>query len=470
MWAESPYSTRTAGDREAGARCPHCGTSIAYGEQIIGCGRCGSVHHVVCWQSKDGCGSFECAPARRILGESRLPDLRVTLDEVDRARPPVRGVAMPAGTYTPMPPAKSNERSALSIAALVVSLCAVAALPLAHFAPGLVGGVLLIGGILGGILAVVLAGIALGGINHSGKRGTGMAVVGIVLGLAATIGSIAIVAFASLPDGHLAISIDEFEPDTDSLNHMVPTVARAVRANALIETRIGGVLGGQGIGSGVIMLIENNSALILTNRHVIDPGFGAKEAEPQKPGLPDGHLQVKLIGQPVHPGRVVWIAPDQIDLAMVRVAVDGSGAEAVNWSRDTEPMIGGEVFTIGNPQHLDWTHTRGSISQFRLQRRGDRQIHIIQTDAPLNPGNSGGGLYDKTGTLIGINTWTNDKRFSEGLGFAIALSSLLDLKPPELHEQAKKLLDKPAVNKTVKKAEKPAAKPEDEPLDDPVEE
>ena len=93
-------------------------------------------------------------------------------------------------------------------------------------------------------------------------------------------------------------------------------------------------------------------------------------------------------------------------------------------------MIGSEVFTIGNPQHLDWTHTRGSISQLRLQRRGERQIHVIQTDAALNPGNSGGGLYDKSGTLIGINTWTNDKRFSEGLGFAIALDSLLDLDPP----------------------------------------
>ena len=105
--------------------------------------------------------------------------------------------------------------------------------------------------------------------------------------------------------------------------------------------------------------------------------------------------------------------------------VDGTGARAASWKPKTELVIGSEVFTIGNPQHLDWTHTRGSISQLRLQRRGERQVHVIQTDAALNPGNSGGGLYDKSGTLIGINTWTNDKRFSEGLGFAIALDSLL---------------------------------------------
>ena len=96
--------------------------------------------------------------------------------------------------------------------------------------------------------------------------------------------------------------------------------------------------------------------------------------------------------------------------------------------------MGSEVFTIGNPQHLDWTLTGGRVSQLRLQKRSARQIHIIQTDAALNPGNSGGGLYDKSGTLIGINTWTNDKRFSEGIGFSIGLNSLLELDPPELHK------------------------------------
>ncbi len=337
-----------------------------------------------------------------------------------------------------------------------------AALPLAYFSAGGIAGILFLAGILGGILAVVLAGIALGGIHHSGRRGVGIAVTSIVLGLAATVGSIVLVASSSLPEGRLAISINDFEPDADSLNHMIPTIARAVRANALIETRIGGVLGGQGIGSGVIMLIENNSALILTNRHVVDPGFGAKEAEPEKPGLPDGRLQVKLIGQPTHPGRVVWIAPDEIDLAMVRVAVDGTGAEAAEWKPDTELVVGSEVFTVGNPEHLDWSHTRGSISQLRLQTRGDRKIHVIQTDAALNHGNSGGGLYDKSGTLIGINTWIAGERTAQGLGFSIALRSLLELSPPGLHQPAKKLLEKPA--------EKKAAKPKEKPADEPAEE
>ncbi len=61
MLVDSFFTNRTAGEREAGARCPHCATSIAFGEQIVGCRRCGAVHHLLCWQSKDGCGSFDCA-------------------------------------------------------------------------------------------------------------------------------------------------------------------------------------------------------------------------------------------------------------------------------------------------------------------------------------------------------------------------------------------------------------------------
>ena len=273
---------------------------------------------------------------------------------------------MPAGSFMPvrMPtPAGAEKRSSLAVVAIMVALAAVAAPAAAYCSPPLIAGLLLVGGILAGILAVVLASLALGGIHHSGRRGIGSAVVAILLGLIAAGGSIAVVALTSVPQGGgLAISIDNFEPDADALNHMLPVVARAVRANALIETRIGGILGGMGIGSGVVMLIENGSALILTNRHVVDPEFRAKESEPEKPGLPDGHLQVKLIGQPPHAGRVVWIAPDEIDLALVRVAADGAEARAAPWESDTDLLIGSEVFTVGNPEHLDWTQTRGSIS------------------------------------------------------------------------------------------------------------
>ena len=130
--------------------------------------------------------------------------------------------------------------------------------------------------------------------------------------------------------------------------------------------------------------------------------------------------------------------------ALVRVAVDGRGPRAAEWKPDTEPIVGSEVFTVGNPEHLDWTHTRGSISQLRSANARRWQIHVIQTDAALNHGNSGGGLYDKSGTLIGINTWIAGDRATKGSAFSIALRSLLELNPPGLHQPAKELLEKAA--------------------------
>jgi serine protease Do len=237
---------------------------------------------------------------------------------------------------------------------------------------------------------------------------------------------------------HLAISLDEFEPDADALNHMAPAVARSARANVLVEMKSGGLLGGTSIGSGVILQIEHGSALIVTNRHVVDPKFQGQESGDEKAGLPDSELQVKLVGQLAHPGRVVWIAPGGIDLALISVEVDGTGARAAAWKPKTKLEIGSEVFTMGNPQNLVGTLTSGSISQLRLQKLGSRQVHVIQISAALNPGNSGGGLYDKSGALLGINTWISDRRFGEGqgLGFAIALDSLLELDPPGVHANA----------------------------------
>ncbi len=419
MLADSPFTNRTAGEREAGARCPHCATTIAHGEEIVACMRCGAVHHVVCWHSQDGCGSFECAPARRLLSENRAVDLRISVDDVARVQPAPRPVVVPVsyfpGNTAARDTVQSRRWSRLAIAAVILG----------------VAGIPLFG--VPGLIAILLGSLALGGIHHTRQRGIGLAVTGILLGLADAVGWIIVIYYLNGGGGHLTISLDEFEPDADALNHMAPAIARSVRANVLVETRTGGLLGGMGIGSGVILQIENGSALIVTNRHVVDPKFAAQESTSEKGGLPDGHLQVKLIGQPTHPGRVVWIAPDGVDLALISVDVDGTGAQAATWKPKTELVIGSEVFTIGNPQHLDWSHTRGSISQLRLQKRGPRQVHVIQTDAALNPGNSGGGLYDKSGTLIGINTWTHDKRSSEGLGFAIALDSLLELDPPGVH-------------------------------------
>ena len=80
-------------------------------------------------------------------------------------------------------------------------------------------------------------------------------------------------------------------------------------------------LGGKAIGSGVILRIDHGEALIVTNRHVVDDDFPSSRDDA---GLSDhlsqlGRLTVKMLGPAQCEGQVVWLAPDQIDLALVRV-------------------------------------------------------------------------------------------------------------------------------------------------------
>ena len=356
------------------------------------------------------------------MSNLREPLLKITTEDVARAvpLPPARPLAVAAAIPLPLyRPARSGT-SGLAIASLVVAVLGIALF-----------------GVITGLVAIALGSIALGSIRNAQQRGTGLAVCGILLGMADVVGWLVFLSFM-LSGGGPNITLDDLEPDAGALENLAPHISRAVMANVLIETQGDWkLLGGKGIGSGVILRIRDGQALVVTNRHVVDHDFSG-DAKPAGQAMDASRLQVKLVGQPAQPGMVVWIAPDGVDLALLNVPVLGDQAQAAQWQAHRRLIVGEDVFCIGNPQHLDWSHTRGTISQLRFQTRGSRKIHVIQTDAAINPGNSGGGLYDKDGVLIGINTWTNDKRVSEGLSFAIAFESLLSLNPPPLQLQAEK--------------------------------
>jgi S1-C subfamily serine protease len=117
-------------------------------------------------------------------------------------------------------------------------------------------------------------------------------------------------------------------------------------------------------------------------------------------------------------------------LALLSCRLDPSEVAAAHWDKDQTPQIGDAGFAIGNPHGLGWTHSAGQLSQVRRRQSGLFSYRVIQSTAALNPGNSGGGLYDQQGRLIGINSLTGDKRVAEGLGFSIAFPTLLELLPP----------------------------------------
>jgi S1-C subfamily serine protease len=363
------------------------------------------------------CGSFECAPASRPLDPHAAPVLSVSVAEVEAVRPQLarRPIAYNA---MPMEPAGPRRFKKLAVLSLVLAILGI---PLF--------------GIVTGLVAIILGSIALGSINSSRERGTACAVLGILIGLVEMVGWCVFLAIFLMHLGPGAVDIGDFESEPTNLENLAPHVRGPMIGNVLISSLLGQGAFAQGaIGSGVIIQIENNTGLIVTNRHVVDPDYTGNDGDPS-PKLPEeGRLQVKIIGLLPQPGKVVWMAPDGIDLALLTVNIDSQEAKAVTWRRKMPLMAGEDVFTIGNPQHLDWSITRGTISQFRLMSRAARKIRLIQTDAALNPGNSGGGLYDKDGVLIGINTLASDKRFAEGINFAITFDTLLSLHPPFLHQ------------------------------------
>ncbi|MCL2384836.1 MAG: trypsin-like peptidase domain-containing protein, partial [Alphaproteobacteria bacterium] len=162
-----------------------------------------------------------------------------------------------------------------------------------------------------------------------------------------------------------------------------------------------GERGNTGSGSGVIL---SPDGLILTNSHVVQ---GAKRAD------------VTVIDGRVFSGRVLGDDPDT-DLALVRIDEDAVLPAAK--LGDSKRLKPGEIaIAIGNPLGFDASVTAGVISALgrSLRSKSGRLIEdVIQTDAALNPGNSGGPLVSSQGLVIGINTAIISG--AQGICFAVA--------------------------------------------------
>jgi S1-C subfamily serine protease len=163
----------------------------------------------------------------------------------------------------------------------------------------------------------------------------------------------------------------------------------------------------QGQGSGFIL---NKEGLILTNNHVID------NAQKVEVTLSNGHK---------YKAAVVTVDKGH-DLALVKIdAPDLVPATLAETS--TGLTVGQRVYAIGNPFGLSGTMTRGIISAIRSVRGPENNPieDAIQTDASVNPGNSGGPLLNSRGEVIGITTMiaSNGADQSSGIGFAIPINT-----------------------------------------------
>jgi serine protease Do len=175
-----------------------------------------------------------------------------------------------------------------------------------------------------------------------------------------------------------------------------------VRVNALSEFGES-----TAFGSGVVV----DSATVVTNCHVARQGV---------------KLRVKHQAEQFQ--ATLTTADEAHDLC--KLSVPGLAAPAVALGRVANLRVGQKVYAIGSPQGLDLTLSDGMVSSLREGPDGT----FVQTTAPISPGSSGGGLFDETGTLVGIVTF--QFRAGQNLNFAVPADWIVEMRnttdsPPE---------------------------------------
>ncbi len=200
-------------------------------------------------------------------------------------------------------------------------------------------------------------------------------------------------------------------PNEEDLKNQPPHIQQAMRANVRL------IVANRMLGSGIVVEMKDNVVKILTNRHVIDEVFANSKGTQETPLDAMPTVNVTYVTGAEEPGKVVWVAPNRIDLAVVRAFCQESGVVAAKGSGTA--VVGEPVFAVGNPVGLGWTLTRGTVSALRPHEVGSITIPVIQTDAAITNGNSGGGLYNGKGELIGINNFIINPRLANNTGFAI---------------------------------------------------
>ena len=164
----------------------------------------------------------------------------------------------------------------------------------------------------------------------------------------------------------------------------------------------------KGMGSGFII---SSDGLVLTNAHVV------REAKDVTVKLSDRReFTAKVLGLDTSTDIAV-LRIDAKDLPVVRLG-DPKGLE-----------VGDPVLAIGAPYGLEQTATQGIVSAKGRSLPGDAVVPFIQTDAAVNPGNSGGPLFDGSGSVVGINAQIYSRSGGfQGLSFAIPIDVALKVK------------------------------------------
>lgn len=249
--------------------------------------------------------------------------------------------------------------------------------------------------------------------RHAPKKGKGVIVYAAIM-TAVFLLSFGLLLAVLLIDGDNSFQsiirpgITESENDDEA----VAGVEQAKRSVVVIEVR---TENGGGTGTGIIM---TSNGYIATNHHVIEDATSIKVT------FYDGTvLDAEAIG-----------SSEMDDLAVIKV--DTVGLPAATFAHSDDCYVGQTVYAIGTPAGPDfgWTTTKGIISytnrEVKIYNDDDgtleKKLRLLQTDAMVNPGNSGGPLVNTKGEVVGVVSMKLSNGY-EGIGFAIPSDGAVEI-------------------------------------------
>lgn len=201
-------------------------------------------------------------------------------------------------------------------------------------------------------------------------------------------------------------------------NKVLPSIV-GITVEYKVNSMFGGSSTASGAGSGIIV---SSDGYILTNNHVVNSSSSSSYYQITEAT----NVKVKLYNDDTEYDATVVGSDSQTDLAVIKINKDGLTAAELGDSDSVQ--VGEFAMAIGNPLGLQSSISCGIISakNREVQDSDTRTTYkLIQTDAAINSGNSGGALVNADGKVIGINTLKLSGTGVEGIGFAIPINSTI---------------------------------------------
>ena len=240
-----------------------------------------------------------------------------------------------------------------------------------------------------------------------------------ILGGVVAVGAVALLGGLEGDTTVITETVDSPNPSTSagsgmSVNEIYERASSGVVQITSTSGNVGGVGQQQALGSGFVL---DKAGHIVTNYHVVQ---GADR------------IRVSFSNRDTVEARLVGSDPST-DLAVLQVDTSASALTPLPLGDSDEVEVGDPVVAIGNPFGLDRTATSGIVSALQRLITAPNQFtidHVIQTDAPINHGNSGGPLLNSRGQVIGVNTQIETGGAGSGnvgIGFSVPSNTVKDV-------------------------------------------